>query len=96
VIYLGLHIWVIGAVNQGKDVFDSAWNFWEPRFFHIFGIGLLAAVIYHAFDGIRLLIVARILNVNGIPQKPVLCGVRRVCHSDYRRRPAILLFALEG
>jgi succinate dehydrogenase / fumarate reductase, cytochrome b subunit len=57
VIYLALHMWVIGSVNQGKEVFDKRMDFLGTPFFHILEIGLLAAVIYHAFDGIRLLIV---------------------------------------
>jgi succinate dehydrogenase / fumarate reductase cytochrome b subunit len=57
VIYLGLHMWVIGSINQGRDVFNDRMEFLGSPLFRVLEIGLLAAVIYHAFDGIRLLIV---------------------------------------
>ena len=57
VIYLLLHIWVIGGINGGADTFNSRMEFLGKPLFRLAEIGLLAAVIYHGFDGIRLLIV---------------------------------------
>jgi succinate dehydrogenase / fumarate reductase cytochrome b subunit len=57
VIYLGLHILAIGSVNSSPETFDSTLNFLQSDFFKLAEIALLAAVVYHAFDGIRLLIV---------------------------------------
>jgi succinate dehydrogenase / fumarate reductase cytochrome b subunit len=57
VLYLFAHIWVIGSVNSGADTFNDRMDFLGSPLFHLAEIGLLAAVIYHAFDGIRLLIV---------------------------------------
>ncbi len=57
VIYLALHMWVIGSVNQGPEVFNARLNAVQTPIFKLFEIALLAAVVYHAFDGIRLLIV---------------------------------------
>lgn len=57
VIYLFLHMWVIGSVNSGPEVFNARLNFFQLPVFKVLEIGLLAAVVYHAFDGIRLLIV---------------------------------------
>jgi succinate dehydrogenase / fumarate reductase cytochrome b subunit len=57
VIYLGMHIVAIGSVNSGSATFDDAMNFLQQPFFKLAEIALLAAVVYHAFDGIRLLIV---------------------------------------
>lgn len=57
VLYLFLHIWVIGSVNQGPDVFDTRLAAVQTPLFKLLEIALLAAVVYHAFDGIRLLIV---------------------------------------
>jgi succinate dehydrogenase / fumarate reductase cytochrome b subunit len=62
VIYLGLHIIAIGSVNSGARSFDEAMNFLQQPLFKLAEIALLAAVVYHAFDGIRLLIV-HYLNV---------------------------------
>ncbi|MCB0046188.1 MAG: succinate dehydrogenase, cytochrome b556 subunit [Caldilineaceae bacterium] len=57
VIYLFMHMWVIGSVNQGPGVFDSRLNMVQTPFFKLAEVALLAAVVYHAFDGIRLLII---------------------------------------
>lgn len=56
-LYLFTHMWVIGSVNQGPDAFNARLNLVQTPFFKIAEIALLAAVVYHAFDGIRLLIV---------------------------------------
>lgn len=57
VIYLLIHMWVIGSINSGADAFNDRMEFLGSPFFRLMEIGLLAAVIYHGFDGIRLLIV---------------------------------------
>lgn len=57
VLYLFLHMWVIGSVNQGPEVFNARLNVVQTPFFKLAEIALLAAVVYHAFDGLRLLIV---------------------------------------
>lgn len=57
VLYLSLHIWVIGSALSGVDTFNNRLNFLQTPLFKIAEIALLAAVVYHAFDGIRLLII---------------------------------------
>ncbi|HEY52321.1 MAG TPA: succinate dehydrogenase, cytochrome b556 subunit [Caldilineae bacterium] len=57
VLYLFMHLWVIGSANSGPEVFDARLNAVQTPLFKLFEIALLAAVVYHAFDGIRLLIV---------------------------------------
>lgn len=57
VLYLFMHIWVIGSANGGPEQFDARLAFFQLPIFKLLEIGLLAAVVYHAFDGIRLLIV---------------------------------------
>ena len=57
VFYLFLHMWVIGSANSGPEVFDARLAMVQTPFFKFMEIALLAAVVYHAFDGIRLLIV---------------------------------------
>ena len=57
VLYLFTHMWVIGSANQGPDVFNTRLNIMQAPFFRLAEIALLAAVVYHAFDGIRLMIV---------------------------------------
>lgn len=57
VLYLLLHIWVIGSSLNSPDAFNDQLNFLQTDLFKVLEIALLAAVIYHAFDGVRLLLV---------------------------------------
>lgn len=57
VLYLFLHMWVIGSINQGPEVFDARLNLVQTPFFKLAEIALLAGVVYHALDGVRLLMV---------------------------------------
>ena len=57
VLYLGMHMWVIGSALGGPESFDQRLALVQGPVFIFFEILLLAAVIYHAIDGIRLLIV---------------------------------------
>ena len=57
VIYLFMHMWVIGWVNLGPEAFNARLNMVQTPFFRLAEIALLATFVYHAFDGIRLLII---------------------------------------
>ncbi len=57
VLYLFMHIWVIGSANAGPEAFNERLNMVQSTGFKFAEVALLAAVVYHAFDGIRLLIV---------------------------------------
>ncbi|MGD2078337.1 MAG: succinate dehydrogenase, cytochrome b556 subunit [Chloroflexota bacterium] len=57
VLYLFLHMWVIGSATGGPEVFNARLNLVQSTAFKFAEVALLAAVVYHAFDGIRLLIV---------------------------------------
>jgi succinate dehydrogenase / fumarate reductase cytochrome b subunit len=57
VLYLFLHLWVIGSAMQGSQVFDARLASVQTPFFKVAEVALLAAVFYHAFDGLRLLLI---------------------------------------
>ena len=57
VVYLFMHMWVIGSAIQGPEVFDARLTLVQTPFFKLAEIALLGAVVYHALDGVRLLIV---------------------------------------
>lgn len=57
VLYLFTHMWVIGSANLGAEAFNARLNAVQTPIFKVAEVALLAAVVYHAFDGIRLLIV---------------------------------------
>jgi len=56
-LYLILHIWVTHNVVQGPERFNQVMGFLSSLPFKIFEILLLGAIVYHTFNGIRLLIV---------------------------------------
>ncbi len=57
VFYLAMHMWVIGSINQGPEAFNLRLGMMQSPLFKFGEVLLLAAVIYHGLDGIRLLIV---------------------------------------
>lgn len=57
VIYLFIHMWVIGSALGGPASFDARLAMVQGPLFTLLEVLLLAAVIYHTVDGIRLLIV---------------------------------------
>jgi succinate dehydrogenase / fumarate reductase cytochrome b subunit len=57
VLYLFTHMLVIGSATQGAAAFDATLKVVEGPVFKVMEIALIAAVAYHAFDGVRLLIV---------------------------------------
>jgi succinate dehydrogenase / fumarate reductase cytochrome b subunit len=57
VLYLFAHLWVIGSALEGSQVFDARLAAVQTPFFKVAEVALLAAVFYHAFDGLRLLLV---------------------------------------
>ena len=57
VLYLFMHMWVIGSVNQGPEAFNARLAIVQAPLFKLGEVLLLAAVVYHGLDGIRLLMV---------------------------------------
>lgn len=57
VLYLFLHMWVIGSALGGPQSFDARMAMVQGPLFTFLEVLLLGAVVYHAIDGIRLLIV---------------------------------------
>lgn len=55
-IFLFLHIWTIGQVQRGNDSFNSAMSAYNNLFGWILEYLLLLAVLYHMFNGLRLII----------------------------------------
>ncbi|HKS73402.1 MAG TPA: succinate dehydrogenase, cytochrome b556 subunit [Terriglobales bacterium] len=52
--YLFLHVETIHQLSAGQAAFDRQLAFYSTPFFKLLEIGLLATVILHAFNGIRL------------------------------------------
>ena len=54
--YLLLHIYDLRAAQRGAQAFDEAMAVFRSPFWKIMDLLLLAAVLFHGFNGIRLLL----------------------------------------
>jgi succinate dehydrogenase / fumarate reductase, cytochrome b subunit len=55
--YLLIHIWDIGAITRGGATsFDEAMAVFDTPFWKLMDALLVAAVLFHAFNGIRILL----------------------------------------
>ncbi len=57
IFYLCLHIWVINTLTLGPGKFDSVMNFLASPLFKFLEVGLWGVIMYHAFNGARIVIV---------------------------------------
>lgn len=55
--YLCLHIWVINTLTMGPDKFDNVIGFLSSPLFKLLEVGLWFVIMFHAFNGIRIVIV---------------------------------------
>lgn len=95
VLYLFLHMWVIGSALGGAETFDARLNLVQTPLFKLLEIALLAAVVYHAFDGLRLLIV-HYLNVTEYRKSLFYAAFGIAAILTIAGGIPILLFMLEG
>ncbi len=95
VLYLFLHIWVIGSINAGPEAFDRRLAMVQTPIFKLAEIALLAAVVYHGFDGIRLLIV-HYFNVTEYRKSLFYAMFAAFVLVTIAGGIPILLFALQG
>ena len=54
--YLFLHIAVISTARAGSEVFDAVLIFLQQPFFVVLDLFLIAAVLYHSLNGVRVLL----------------------------------------
>ena len=57
IFYLCLHIWVIHTLTQSEQAFNSLMELLGSPLFRILEAGLWGVILYHAFNGVRVLIV---------------------------------------
>lgn len=56
VLYLILHLWSIGQIQHGASSFDATMSAYNKMPFWFFEYLLLLAVLYHMFNGIRIIV----------------------------------------
>jgi succinate dehydrogenase / fumarate reductase, cytochrome b subunit len=54
VVYLLIHIFVVGQGVRGEEAFDEAISFVQKPIFVFLDAGLAGVVAYHAFNGLRI------------------------------------------
>jgi succinate dehydrogenase / fumarate reductase cytochrome b subunit len=57
IFYLVLHIWVINTLTRGAEQFDRIMKFLGSPLFKFLEVGLWGVILYHAFNGVRIVIV---------------------------------------
>jgi succinate dehydrogenase / fumarate reductase cytochrome b subunit len=57
VLYLLMHIWVIHHLHQGGRSFDDLMESLHGPLFRMGEAALLAAILFHAINGIRLILI---------------------------------------
>ena len=95
VLYLFTHMWVIGSALQGSAAFDARLAQVQTPFFKLAEVGLLAAVCYHAFDGLRLLLV-NWFNITDYRRSLVYTAFGLAAILTVAGGVPILLFMLQG
>lgn len=95
VLYLFTHMWVIGSALGGQQVFDARLATVQTPLFKIAEVALLAAVFYHAFDGLRLLLVSW-FNVTDYRRSLFYAAFGLAAIMTLAGAVPILLFLFEG
>lgn len=57
IFYLSLHIWVINSLTLGPDKFNEVMGFLGSPLFKFLEVGLWGIILFHAFNGVRIVIV---------------------------------------
>ncbi len=57
IAYLFLHIWSLSTLSQGKEAFQHKMALYNSLFFSVLEWFLFAFVLFHALNGIRIIIV---------------------------------------
>jgi len=65
VLYLFLHFYVLSSLVQGADAYEKTVKFMESPILTLLEVGLVAVILYHGLNGLRLMLMA--LNV-GVKQ----------------------------
>jgi len=57
IFYLSIHLWVINTLTGGPEKFNNVMKFLGSPLFKYLEVGLWFVILFHAFNGVRILIV---------------------------------------
>ncbi|MGD9123920.1 MAG: succinate dehydrogenase, cytochrome b556 subunit [Desulfarculaceae bacterium] len=55
-LYIFMHIWVIHHISKGRESFNEVMAVVQSPLFHFLEIGLLGCVVFHALNGVRIIL----------------------------------------
>jgi succinate dehydrogenase / fumarate reductase cytochrome b subunit len=53
-VYLFMHMWVLGSANSGPEVFNQRLGMVQSPLFHFLEIGLILVIFYHMVNGLTI------------------------------------------
>jgi succinate dehydrogenase / fumarate reductase cytochrome b subunit len=53
-IYLFMHLWVLGSAQMGPNAFDARLRLVQSPIFHFLEIGLIFVIFYHMINGLSI------------------------------------------
>jgi succinate dehydrogenase / fumarate reductase cytochrome b subunit len=69
-LYLALHVWVLSRLAQGPAAFDRLMGTLQAPLFHALEVLLAAGIVFHAANGVRLILID--FGTGSNYQKPLL------------------------
>ncbi len=78
-VYLVMHIWVIHNISRGREAFDQVMAVVQSPLFHFLEVGLLACVVFHALNGIRVILLDYGRAAGKGPHRAWVWGTLAVC-----------------
>jgi succinate dehydrogenase / fumarate reductase cytochrome b subunit len=57
IFYMLLHLWVIHHLIVGEKSFDGVMEFFSTPLFQFLEIGLIGVIMYHLFNGLRVILI---------------------------------------
>jgi succinate dehydrogenase / fumarate reductase cytochrome b subunit len=59
--YMIVHMWVLSSALNGADAMTSRLSMVQSTLFHFLEIGLIAIILYHTFNGVRIILADALL-----------------------------------
>lgn len=94
-LYLLIHVIVTRGLISGPDGFEKSMKILENPAFRLLEIGLLGVVVYHALNGMRILIFD-FFDVPSAYQKPIWYGVMTIFITLFIAGGGVMLLHIVG
>jgi len=65
IVYLCMHIWVMHYLQDGAAAYDGLMRFMDNPLFRLGEVALLAAILFHSLNGVRLVFMDAMVGMRG-------------------------------